>query len=288
MSATESTGAAARGATSLQSSPGHESLAHLTPHDDLSGAKFLVTGAASGIGRETAIQLGTRGAKVVLADRDLNRLESTATTIEALGGEARTVRAEIADEKQVERMVEDAISAFDGLDGAFNNAGIAAAGSYSFGTALTEINLKDFREILDINVVGMFLCLKRELRRLQPGASIVNNASAAGLIGVAKGAAYGASKHGAIGLTKAAALEGAPRGIRVNAVCPGYVGTPMLLNNATDEGKRARVAQTPLGRLGRPSEVAALAIWLLSPASSFMTGACIPVDGGLSAGVAPR
>ncbi len=181
-------------------------------------------------------------------------------------------------------MTVDAMSAFDGLDGVFNNAGIAAAGNYSFGTALTDTNLADFRELVEVNLVGMFLCLKYELQHLRSGASIVNNASAAGLIGVPKGAAYVASKHGAVGLTKAAALEGSSKGIRVNAICPGFIQTPMLLENATDEGKQARRVMTPMGRLGEALEIAQLVAWLLSSESSFIAGACIPADGGLSIG----
>ncbi|WP_157662958.1 SDR family NAD(P)-dependent oxidoreductase [Prescottella equi] len=250
--------------------------------DDISGRRYLVTGAASGIGRETAIQLARRGARIVLVDRDLERVTAVADEIRDAGGETRALVAEIVNEPEVSHVMIDAMAAFDGLDGAFNNAGIATAGSYSFGTSLVDIGLDDFRKILDVNVVGMFLCLKYELKHLQSGASIVNNASAAGLIGVERGAAYGASKHGAVGLTKAAALEGALQGIRVNAVCPGYVETPMLLDNATDTGKQARQAMTPMGRLGQPTEVADFVAWLLSPASSYMTGACLPIDGGLS------
>ncbi|RDI16956.1 NAD(P)-dependent dehydrogenase (short-subunit alcohol dehydrogenase family) [Rhodococcus sp. AG1013] len=248
------------------------------------GRRFLVTGAASGIGRETAILLGLRGSRVVVVDRNLESVSKVSADINASGGEAVALVADISNEADVERMIADAMSAFGGLDGAFNNAGISAAGAYSFGTALADTDVADFRELVDVNLVGMFLCLKHELRHLRSGASIVNNASAAGLIGVSNGAAYVASKHGAVGLTKAAALEGSSKGIRVNATCPGFVETPMLLENATDEGKQARRAMTPMGRLGQASEIAELVAWLLSPASSFVTGACIPVDGGLTVG----
>ncbi|OYD61185.1 hypothetical protein BDB13_6139 [Rhodococcus sp. OK302] len=249
------------------------------------GRRYVITGAGSGIGREVATLLGSQGARLALADCNFTQVSAVADEIRSVGGNAVPLAVDITNESDVERMLTEAESAFGSLDGAFNNAGIAAAGSYSFGTAITDIDIADFRSMVDVNLIGMFLCLKHELKSMnRPGVSIVNNASAAGLIGITNGAPYVAAKHGAVGLTKAAALEGARNGIRVNSVCPGFVESPMLLDHATEEGKESRRAITPIGRLGQPSEVAELVAWLLSPVSSFMTGANIPIDGGLSVG----
>lgn len=249
------------------------------------GRSYLVTGAGSGIGRAVAVMLAARGARVALADNNSRSVNTIVAAISEGGGSALALEVDISDEAQVERMILAASAEFGHLDGAFNNAGIAAAGSYAFGTSLTDIDVVDFRTMMEVNTIGMFLCLKHELRHMKrAGTSIVNTASAAGLIGLAQGSAYVASKHAAVGLTKAAALEAATNGIRVNSVCPGYIETPMLLANATITGKERRTQATPLGRLGRPDEIAEIVAWLLSPASTFVTGSNIPIDGGLSAG----
>ncbi|GAA4685567.1 SDR family NAD(P)-dependent oxidoreductase [Gordonia humi] len=253
--------------------------------DDHTGRCYLITGAGSGIGRAVALRVAAAGAGVALADKDFRGASAVASDIVAAGGTAVALKVDISDEAQVQQMILDAVAEFGALHGAFNNAGIAAAGDYAFGTPLTDIEATDFRAMIEVNTTGLFLCLKHELRVMrQAGTSIVNTASAAGLIGMPQGAPYVASKHAAVGLTKAAALEAAPRDVRVNSICPGYTETPMLLANATTTGRQRRVDSTPLGRLGQPEEIAEIAAWLLSPASSFMTGSNIAIDGGLTAG----
>lgn len=250
------------------------------------GRRYLVTGAASGIGKEVSQRLVRMGARVALVDRDADRCADVAAEVDAGASRTIAIVADVTTEPQVEQMVERALEAFGGLDGAFNNAGTAAHGSYRFGTPLTEVSADGFRALYEVNALGVFLCLKHQIRHLVGGeASLVVNASVAGLAGVANRSPYVASKHAAVGLVKSAALETAGTGIRVNAVCPGFVETPMLGEGSTTEMREARARAIPIRRLAAPGEVAALVCWLLSSESSYLTGATIAADGGISAGV---
>ena len=243
----------------------------------------LVTGAAAGIGRASALALAREGAAVCVADLNRAGGEETAQSIIKAGGEAIVVRCDVACAPQVQAMVKAVIAVFGRLDAAVNNAGIA--GSLDKRIHQTEDEM--FDRVLAVNLKGLWLCMKAELPPMlaQGQGAIVNIASVAGLIGAPKGAAYTASKHGVVGLTKAAALEYAKAGIRVNAVCPAYTDTSMA-QQAMDENPLMRNIMTraiPMRRLGQPAEIAEAVLWLCSDAASFVTGHQLVLDGGLTA-----
>jgi NAD(P)-dependent dehydrogenase (short-subunit alcohol dehydrogenase family) len=246
------------------------------------GQVALVTGAGSGIGRATALAFAQKGALVAAADRGADRGEETAQKIRRDGGEARFFHVDVAIREDVERFLEAALDAFGRIDHAFNNAGILGR------HALTHETIEaDWARVLSVNLTGTWHCMRAEIPIMieQGAGSIVNCASIAGLRGFETRSAYSASKHGIIGLTRSAALEYAKEGIRVNAVCPGAIDTPLLdeATGGTAEGRQAMVDFEPVGRVGRPEEVAAAVLWLCGPDSGFVTGAAIPIDGGLSA-----
>lgn len=239
----------------------------------------IVTGGSFGIGRATAIAFARQGASVVIADcvEDLNR--ETLQQIEADGGKATFIKCDVSKASDIEAMIDKTISMYGRLDFAFNNAGIE-------GVAATtqQCTQENWERTLAVNLTGVWLCMKHELSHMlqQGSGAIVNCASVAGLVGFPSLPAYVASKHGVIGLTKTAALEYAKWGIRVNAVCPGVIKTPMI-DRFTGNNKQAEqqfVDMEPVGRMGEPAEVAAAVIWLCSDAASFVTGAALPVDGG--------
>lgn len=239
----------------------------------------LVTGAASGIGKATALAFAREGARLVLADLDGERGEATAVQARALGAEALFVRTDISSGQEVERLVESALATYGRLDCAHNNAGIE-------GTRIPSADLdeKDFQKIIDINLKGTWLCMKHELKAMlaNGGGSIVNTASVAGCVGLAGLSAYTASKHGIVGLTRAASLEYAKKNIRINAICPGPIKTPMVENvvKASPQLEATILALEPVGRLGEPEEVASAVLFLSSDDASFMTGHAMVVDGG--------
>ena len=239
----------------------------------------IVTGGSFGIGRATAIAFAQRGAKIVIADWIKDKEEATLRKIKALESEAIFVQCDASKSKDVKMMVEKTIAAFGRLDFAFNNAGVEGA------SALThECTEENWDKTIGVNLKGEWLCLKYEIHEMlkQGKGAIVNCASIAGLVGFPGLIAYVASKHGVIGLTKTAALEFAKRGIRINAVCPGVIKTPMI-DRFTGKGKVAEKQfenQEPIGRMGLPEEVAEAVVWLCSDAASFVTGDALAVDGG--------
>lgn len=240
--------------------------------------RALVTGAASGIGRATALRLAEHGAAVAVADMDETSGKRTVKEIEAAGGQGFYHHADVADPASVDLLFAAIRDRWGGLDLAFNNAGIEGETQ-----AIEAGSIDNWDRVMAVNLRGVWLCLRQEVALLGPGGgSIVNCASVAGLTGLANASAYVASKHGLVGLTRTAALEGAPRGIRVNAVCPGAIKTPMLQRYHHDDPKAiaALEALHPLGRLGESEEIADAVLWLLSDQSSFVTGQAIAVDGG--------
>ncbi|MEB2343812.1 MAG: SDR family NAD(P)-dependent oxidoreductase [Deltaproteobacteria bacterium] len=246
----------------------------------VAGKAALVTGAASGIGRATALALAREGAAVLVSDRDGEGAERVAAEIGGQGGRARAARCDVTRAGEVETMVRAALDAFGGrLDCAVNNAGITAPGGL-----VHDIDPADWERQLAVNLTGTFLCLRAELpvMRAQRAGSIVNVASGAGLIGAPGLAHYCASKHGLLGLTRTAALENAALGVRVNALCPGATDTPMLraAMDRSEDTRRMILASLPSGRLGTPGEVAEAAVWLCSERASYVSGESLLVDGG--------
>lgn len=242
----------------------------------------LVTGGGSGIGRATALAFAAGGARVVVADVNESGTADTVAQIEGAGGEARAIAVDVTDEASVQAMIAGTLDAFGRLDCAHNNAGIAGPLAPT-----ADLDLADFRRLLDVNVVGVFLCLKHEIPvMLEAGAgAIVNTSSGAGLRGVPWLPGYSTTKHAVLGLTRSAAAEYGGRGVRVNAVCPGPISTPMLddITNENESLRKMFSSSVPMAREGAPEEVAALVTWLCSDAASYMNGAAIPVDGGAMA-----
>jgi NAD(P)-dependent dehydrogenase (short-subunit alcohol dehydrogenase family) len=240
----------------------------------------LVTGASFGIGRATAILFAHKGAKVVLVDWQEN--SETLEAITAFGGEATFIKCDVSQLSEVQKMIQKTISVYGRLDFAFNNAGIEGTSA-----TITECTEENWDKTIGINLKGIWGCMKYEIPEMlkNGNGAIVNCASIAGLVGYVGLPAYVASKHGVIGLTKTAALENAKLGIRVNAVCPGAIKTPMIdrLTNNKKEVEAQYAAQEPIGRLGNPNEVANAVIWLCSEAASFVTGHAMAVDGGWTA-----
>jgi NAD(P)-dependent dehydrogenase (short-subunit alcohol dehydrogenase family) len=239
----------------------------------------LVTGAAMGIGEATALAFAKEGAKVVVSDTN-PKGEELVARIRKEGGDARFIAADVSKASEVKALIEGAVKAFGRLDIAFNNAGIG--GEQAPTAELTE---GGWEKTLSVNLSGVFYCMKYELAQMlrQGGGAIVNNASILGTVGFAGAAAYVAAKHGVLGLTKTAALEYATRGIRVNAVCPGFIETPMLSAAGMLQNKDTRAMLEglhALNRLGQPDEVAQAVVFLASERASFITGHPLLVDGG--------
>ncbi len=241
----------------------------------------LVTGGSSGIGRATALAFAREGAKVVVADIAVEDGEETVRLIKERGGEAIFVPTDVSKASDVEALISRAVEAYSRLDCAFNNAGIAG----SVGAPTADYPEEEWHSVLSVNLTGVWLCTRYEIRQMlkQGGGVIVNNASVAGLKGFPLRSPYAASKHGVIGITQTAALEYAQAGIRINAVCPGWIRTPMTEEALSDPQMREQIiAAEPIGRVGTPEEVAEAVVWLCSDRASFVTGHAMIVDGGLT------
>jgi NAD(P)-dependent dehydrogenase (short-subunit alcohol dehydrogenase family) len=251
----------------------------MNPTYDFHGQVALVTGAASGMGFATAKAFAESGAAVVLADRNEAPLATATEALTTAGHKAIAIVCDVQDEAQAAAMVARTVAEFGRLDMAYNNAGILGP-----MCDMTEETAPGFDEVMAVNLRGVWTCLKHELLQMreQGAGAIVNCSSLGGLVGLPGRAAYHASKHGVIGLTKSAALDNAALGIRVNAICPGCVDTPMG-DGIDPAAMKEFLRDQPIGRMGRPEEVAAAVLWLCSPAASFILGVALPVDGGFVA-----
>ena len=245
----------------------------------LAGKVAFVTGGGTGIGRAAALAFAREGAAVAVAGRSEGPLRETVRLIEEAGGRALAVRCDVSREEDVKAALGRTVEAFGRLDCAFNNAGVEQKPAPA-----AELDAEEWDRVVGTDLRGVFLCMKHEIPLMleHGGGAIVSTSSGAGIVGIRGNMAYTAAKHGVVGMTKAAALDYAASGIRVNAVCPGYIDTSMMdrFTGGTPEGRAKVTAEEPIGRVGEPEEIAAAALWLCSDAAAFVVGHAMVVDGG--------
>ena len=249
---------------------------------ELKGKTAIVTGGGSGIGRATSLAFASEGAKVVIDDINIQGGEETVQLVKSAGGEAVFVKADVSKAAEAEAMVQKAVDTYGRLDCAYNNAGV--------GEPLKRVHKTsedNWDRVMATNLKGVYLCMKYEIPHMlkQGKGAIVNTASLAGLKGLSGQAAYVASKHGVVGLTKSAAIEYATLGIRINCICPGVINTPLIAPNMKDRPhvEKGYIDMEPIGRLGKPEEIASAVLWLCSDEASFAIGSIFSVDGGVVA-----
>lgn len=239
----------------------------------------LVTGAASGMGLAAAKAFAQAGAAVTLADVNEDAVRAAADQLSVAGHKVMGIKCDVANMKDVETMVDTTVASFGRLDAAFNNAGVQSPVAET-----ADADPKDYDFVMSINLRGIWNCMKYELMQMrkQGSGTIVNNSSLGGLVGIAERGIYHASKHGVVGLTRSAGLEYAPKGIRINAICPGIIATPMVTGmlETQPEAMDIMMKDVPIGRLGTAEEIADAVLWLSSPYSTFVIGHALPVDGG--------
>lgn len=244
---------------------------------DLENKTVIITGAGSGIGRAAALLCASEGGKVIVSDIDEEKGNHVAEEIKKSGNEAFFVKADTSSPEKNEQLVKKAVEQYGGLHIAVNNAGIGGPLNL-----LADYPVDGWQKVIDINLSGVFYGMKYQIPAIMEsgGGSIINNASILGQVGTKSSPAYVASKHGLVGLTKAAALEYAEQKIRINSIGPGYIKTPMVMNTLDEDTRNMLTKLHPVGRMGNPEEVAELILWLASSKSSFVTGSYYPVDGG--------
>lgn len=244
------------------------------------GRSAIVTGGASGIGQACAMQLAAGGWRVTVSDRDGEEAERVADAIRAAGGEALALCTDVSAEEQVKAAIDQAVEAFGGLHAAINCAGV-----HQTGRETHELDAESWSRVIAVNLTGMFYCFKHQISAMleSGGGAIVGVSSAAAIKGLVNSADYCASKAGITGLTRAAAVDYADRGLRINALLPGATDTPLAKASQKANPKIVGTLSVPMQRMASPDEIAASAVWLVSDSASYITGACISADGGLSA-----